>query len=154
MPRRTYRIVESRMIADWFSRAHPGCRKILRCWLGPIPESTALARAGVTPRVLMPFGGGWVDGIIMGPDWTRLVESAVVSGAVDLGQLDLYLDLFRETREFRDRWDTELIPVLLYGFGRAAVLRLAERKGVEAVRFCPDYIRDYYHEKVGMVPRR
>jgi len=147
-------MIETRMLSDWMGRAHPGTRKVIRAWLGPTGESQALARAGVTPRVLMPFGGGWADALILGPDWTRIVEACVVADTRHVGQLEGYLRLFGETAEYRDRWDMETIGVLLYGYPRALALRLALEKGYELVQYKPAYIRAYYHEKVGVVPRR
>ena len=154
MPKRSYRLIETRMLSDWMARVHPGTRKVIRTWLGPTGESQALARAGVTPRVLMPFGGGWADALILGPGWTRIVEACVVADTRHVGQLEGCAKLFRETSEYRDRWDMELIPVLLYAYPRALAMRMAEEKGFETVRFRPDYIRAYYHEKAGIVPGR
>jgi len=150
MPKREYRMIETRMISDWFAKAYPDARKILRVWLGPISGETALARAGVTPRVLMPFGGGWADGLILAPDWTRLVEACVVADTAHVGQLEGYARLFQQTREFRDRWALPLIPVLLYAFPRKVALDLAQEKGMETVEFCPGYISKYAKELMGI----
>lgn len=154
MARRKYRLIETRMLSDWLAKVYPNRKKIIRSWLGPTGTSDQLDRAGVTTRVLLPFGGGWVDAIILGPDWTRLVEACVVADTRHVGQLEGYVRLFRETEEYRDRWDKAIIPVLLYGYPRTLALRMARDKGFETIRYAPDFIRAYYHETVGIVARR
>ena len=105
MPRRKIRFIETRMISEWLATHHPGCKKVIRAWLGPVGESAALARAGVTPRVLMPFGGGWADALILGPDWTRIVEACVVLDTRHVGALEGYLDIPRTLHPNRDEID-------------------------------------------------
>ena len=142
------------MVSEWLVKVYPGAQKVIRVWLGPVGESAVLARAGVTPRVLMPFGGGWADALILGPDWTRIVEACVVADTRHVGALEGYVWLFDETIEYQDRWDMPLIPVLLYAYPRTLAIRMAEEKGFELVRFRPAFIRAYYHEKAGVVPGR
>jgi len=154
VPKRKIRLIETRMISEWIMKVYPGAKKIIRVWLGPIGESTTLARAGVTPRVMMPFGGGWADALILGPDWTRIVEACVVLDTRHVGALEGYLDLFSKTAEYRDRWDMEIIGTLLYGYPRTVAMAMATRKGYETIRYRPAFIRAYYHEKAGIVPRR
>ena len=150
MPRRKYRLIETRMLSDWLMKVYPGSEKRIRVWLGPSAESTVLARAGVTPRVLMPFAGGWADAVILGPGWTRIVEACVVLDTRHVGALEGYTYLFRETREFRDRWRMDLIPVLLYAYPRKVARALADRKEYETVQYRPDYILAYYREISGV----
>jgi len=145
-----YRIIEKRMVAEWCFKHYPDDRIIIRCWLGPVEHSTALARAGVTPRVLMPFAGGWADAIILGPDWARIVEACVVADTRHVGALEGYIILFRKTREFKHYWDKPVIGVLLYGYPRKVAIDLAKAKGYETVQFRPDYVKEYYEEKVGL----
>ena len=174
MPRRKYRIIEERMLADWLARNYRDHPRVMRAWLGPTPEramispfpadmmtslaiaepldSRALARAGVTPRVLMPFGGGWADALILGPDWTRIVEACVVLDTAHVGQLEGYVELFKKTREYRPRWDLPIFGVLVYGYRRQVAYDLARRKGFELVQYRPKYVEDYYRELVGATP--
>ena len=154
MPRRKIRFIETRMVSEWLASHYPDCRKVIRAWLGPVGESAALSRAGVTPRVLMPFGGGWVDAMILGPDWTRLIEATIVLDTRHVGALEGYMELFPKTAEYRDRWDMELIGVLLYGYPRTLAMDMAKRKGYETVQYQPPFVRAYYHEKVGIPPGR
>jgi len=138
------------MLADWLARVYPDAEKIMRVWLGPMEYSAALARAGVSPRVLMPFGGGWADALILGPDWTRIVEACVVLDPKHVGALESYVRLFRQTPEFRNRWGIPVIGTLLYGYPRQIGLSMARDHGFETVRFLPEYIREYYQELVGV----
>ena len=154
MPKRKIRLIETRMVSEWIAKVYPGAKKVIRVWLGPVGESAVLARAGVTPRVLMPFGGGWADALILGPDWTRIVEACVVLDTRHVGALEGYMDLFAKTAEYRDRWDMETIGTLLYGYPRTVAMDMATRKGYETVRYRPAFIRAYYHEKAGIVPGR
>lgn len=142
------------MVSEWLATHYRGCRKVIRVWLGPVSEETALARAGVTPRVLLPFGGGWADALILGPTWTRILEATIVLDARHVGALEGYLALFRKTAEYRDRWDMELIGTLLYGYPRTLAVDMARAKGYELVEYQPAFVRAYYHERVGIVPGR
>ena len=143
-------MIETRMLSDWIQGVYPGTTKIIRAWLGPLEQDTVLARAGVTPRVLMPFAGGWADALILDRAWTRLVESKVVATGEAIGQLQVYSRLFKKTNEFKDRWIKPLIPVLLYAYPRSEALALAHDAGIETVHYCPDYISDYYREIAGL----
>jgi len=138
------------MLADWLARVYPDAEKIMRVWLGPIGYSAALARAGVSPRVLMPFGGGWADALILGPGWTRIVEACVVLDPKHVGALESYVRLFRQTPEFRDRWNGFVIGTLLYAYPRAIGIAMARDHGFELVPFRPPYIQEYYREITGV----
>jgi len=142
------------MTSEWLEKAYPGHWRKIRAWVGPLEENVALARAGVTPRVMMPFGGGWADAIVKGPTWTRIIEATVTLDTRHVGALEGYLDLFRRCPEYRDRWDMELIGTLLYGYPRTIAVEMAQRKGFELVQYQPAFVRAYYHERVGAVPGR
>ena len=145
MPRK-YRMVEMRMLSEWLAQYAVDYQIKIREWLGPIPEGTALKRAGVTPKVLMPFGGGWADALILAPDWTRIVEACVIADTRHVGALEGYVKLFFETTRYANRWDKPVIPVLLYAYPRKVALDMAKEKGFECVEYRPDWIKAYLEE--------
>jgi len=141
---------EKRMLADWLARNYPAERVQERVWLGPIVRGELMPGPGVTERVLLPFGGGWADALVLLPDRTLLIECKIRANPEAIGELQLYERLFRRTEEFRDRWDLPLELVLLYAYGRREVLELAKELGITLIEFRPSYIREYYRTLAGL----
>jgi len=139
-------MIETRLLSEWLERWLPDYQVKVREWLGPLPEGTALKRAGVTPKVLMPFGGGWADALILAPDWTRIVEATVIADTRHVGALEGYVRLFKQTARYANRWDKPIIPVLLYAYPRKLAIDMAKEKGFELVEYRPDWVRRYLEE--------
>ena len=148
MPRK-YRMVEMRMLAEWLSENYLDYEVRIREWLGPTPEAEELKRAGVSPNVMMPFGGGWADAIILAPDWTRIVEACVILDTRHVGALEGYVKLFKATPRYSSRLVKPVIPVLLYAYPRKIAYDMAKEKGFELVEYRKPWIEEYLKEVLG-----
>ncbi len=139
---------ELRMTADYLREKHPEATHVLRARLGPLPpQATRLQEEGISSRLYYP-ALHWADGLALYPDRTVLLEVKIKLDTRALGQILANLDLFRKTDEFRDRWSLPLEGEVVYAFPDRETIRLLDEQGIRHVEYCPDYIREYYLERI------
>jgi len=145
MSKRRKRVeIEERLVAEYVASVHRDARTDIRCWLGALPAEAANAEAqGINPRIY-EVTGKWADAIILYPERAVIIEGKLKLNASGLGQLILYNDLFKVTEKFREYWDKPLELVYLYAFPDHQIIPLAEARGIQCIRYCPEWAREAY----------
>ena len=139
---------EQRMTVDYLIKFHPDAKHMTRVRLGPLPPAAARAEAeGMSPRLYVPVLH-WADALALYPDRTVIIETKIKLTADALGQILTNAALFLRTDEFWARWTMPLIKEVVYAYPDEEVLRMLRLHGVKFVFFRPDYIKEYYLERI------
>lgn len=142
---------ELRMTVDYLIQHHPEAKHMTRVRLGPLPPGAQVAaEEGISPRIYYPVLH-WADGVALYVDRSVVLEVKVKLHSTALGQILTNLSLFPDTPEFNDRRGLELAGEVVYAYGDRETLRMLDRHDIRHVRFRPDYIKEYYVDKIQRV---
>ncbi len=85
----------------------------------------------------------YADAIVLTPGKTIIVEAKIRLNPGVISYLDLYARLFKETLEFKERWNLPIEKMLVFAIEDPVTIELARQNGIRAVPFQPPWIRDY-----------
>jgi hypothetical protein len=140
---RTWRPVETRLLAEYLAARWPGHRVQQRVRVGRLHPSLEIP--GLSPEEQQALGcwRRWVDAIVWDPPRVILMEAAVKPDPGDVSQLELYLHLFPTTPEFQEWAAAPLVGVLVYAVDDPTIHRLARGRGLLVDVFSPSWIVGY-----------
>jgi len=129
---RKYFPKESRLVYEWLQKNYPRCLQWRRVRLGPIPKGDIFYQ--VVRR--------WADAVVFCGDKVIIVEAKIKADAGALGQLELYRELFPKTPEFSQLKDYPIELVFLTAFRDPQLEKLAKKKGIRYVVYCPKWLKE------------
>lgn len=136
------------MTTDYLIEKHPDAVHMTRVRLGPLPpQAMATKEEGISPRIYYPTLH-WADGVALYVDRSVLLEVKVKLQSTALGQILTNMDLFPDTPEFRGRAAITLLGEVVYAYPDRQTSRMLDRHGIRHVQYRPDYIEEYYTEKI------
>lgn len=139
---------EQRMVTDYLIEKHPNAKHMTRVRVGALPpEAESLVEKGISPKLYTPVLH-WADGIALYPNRTVIIEAKIKLTSDALGQILTNANAFYKTEEFSDRWNKPLAMEVVYAYPDEQTLRMLQTHGIKAVRYRPEYIREYYIEKM------
>lgn len=140
---RTWRPVETRLVAEYLAWRWPHVKTQQRVRLGRVPHE--LPREGLSPEEVRMLGvwRRWADAVVLGPRETTIIEAGIIPDPGDASKLEHYMDLFPETPEFADRARLPLRGHLLYAVDDPLLHRLALRHGLTMEVWTPAWVWPY-----------
>lgn len=145
MPRgnRTWRPIETRLVAEFLAVRFPDARTMQRVRLGTIPGE--LPADGLEPAELRLLGTWrrWADALVIMPEELVLIEGAVRPDPGDVSQLELYMHLLPLTPELEELRSRPARGLLLYAIDDPVIRRLAADRNFTVEIFRPAWVEEY-----------
>jgi len=140
MAERSYEPREAKLLYEWMVKTFPNCLQWRHVRMGPIPKNEALY--GILRR--------WIDGVVYDKktDTVYLIEAKIRPEPGAISQLLLYKQLFPKTPEFEALKDKPIKLVFLTSFMDKEVKALCDQYGIEFVVYSPDWVKEYWQQKV------
>jgi len=134
---------ELRLISEFLNEWFPDFPHMLRVRLGRPPRLAEIP--GLTPEeeALLGVWRRWADAIVIMPSKLIIIEAAIRPDPGDISKLELYERLVPFTPELEEYAHLPVEKWLVYAIEDAAVLAMAEEKGIVCVEYRPRWIEDY-----------
>ncbi|UTU47203.1 hypothetical protein [Huginn virus] len=145
---------ETQMLSDFLAKTFPNADVRVRVRLGPLPDVPPELKAVGIDSNLYKVTQMWSDAVVILPEKVIIIEAKVRAYPSVVGQLLHYKKLYFQTAEFRPYHSRPLELWLLYAFSDQETLRFAEENGIKTINFKPDYIQEYYLERLKKSVRR
>lgn len=143
---RKYTKVESRLLNEWYKEKHWGKPYWTRVRVGRLPDVPEAKYYESLRR--------WVDMVFVDGDTIVIVEAKMRPKPDAIGQLELYVKLFKETPEFEPHWDKPTRLICLTTRDDRAVRELCETKGIVYEIYRPAWVDDYEAEVLRLYGKR
>jgi hypothetical protein len=136
-PVRSWEPRETRLLGEWSLRNYPGQRVVYRARLGPLSDNPIYKSVS-----------RYADALIFTDSGVIIVEAKLDSDLGAVAQLEHYAQLFRQTPDYIDYWTKPIKLILLVARQREDVTQFAAAKGIAVILFFPDWVQDYFSERV------
>jgi len=147
----TWTPAEGRLVGEYLAVRFPDARTAQRVRVGSYVHHLDAAQLDPGEARMLGVWRRWVDAVVFLPEYTLLIEAAILPDPGDVAQLDLYRELWPMTPEHADRRDLPVRGQLVYAVDDPPIRVLASRWGFTVDVFRPPWIDDYLGR---MFPRK
>lgn len=125
---------EARFVNEWSAGDHPESLQWTRVRLGPW-NTKDQARIYMTTLK-------WADHIYVQNGKVYIVEAKLRKLSQAIGQLEMYVKLFRETPMYSEYHDLPIQAQILVPYEDADIMRMAEEKDIDYIVFAPEWVTE------------
>jgi len=134
---------ELRLVSEFLNEWFPDFPHMLRVRLGRPPRLAEIPELTPEEEALLGVWRRWVDAIVIMPSKLILIEVAIRPDPGDISKLELYERLVPFTPELEEFIHLPVEKWLVYAVEDAAVLAMAEERGIVCVEYRPAWIEEY-----------
>lgn len=138
---------ETRLLAEWIAERHPDDDVRSHVYVGPITSGRNTFQYDPTTYAMLGVRRRWADALIFYPDRTEIVEAKIVPDVTVIAQIQLYMQIFPATDEYRDRRALPVTGRIVSAISDPSLARLIQTAGLTSEVFHPSWVDDYLETK-------